>query len=139
MMFKEIQKYLLSHHEPKDYNRCLLIKFGGKEYYICSRCSGWYSSFILFWIFLLIGIDFILSYKIIILYLFPIPALIDWSLHRFRICNGNNLSRILTGFLIGLTFATLLYTFIKNPFDINFWIVSIIYTFIVVIIFKITK
>jgi len=85
------------------------------------------------------GIDFILSYKTIILYLFPIPAIIDWGLHRFKIYDGSNLSRIFTGFLIGLTFATLLYTFIKNAFDINFWIVSIIYTVIVAIIFKITK
>ena len=138
-MFEEIRKCLLSHHEPKDYNRCFLIKFGDKKYYICSRCSGWYISFILFWIILLIGIDFILSYKTIILYLFPIPAIVDWSLHRFRIYDGNNFSRILTGFLIGLTFATLLYTFIKNPFDTDFWIVSIIYTVIVAIIFKNTQ
>ena len=138
-MFEEIRKYLLSHHEPKDYNRCFLIKIGDKEYYICSRCSGWYISFILFWIILFMGIDLILNYKTIILYLFPIPAIVDWSLHRFNVCDGNNFFRILTGFLIGLTFATLLYTFIKNPFDIDFWTVSIIYITIVAIIFKQTK
>ncbi len=139
MTSKSPWKYLLSHHLPKEYNRCFLIKFRNRKIRICSRCSGWYISFLLFWFLLLMGSDFLLNYKNIILYLFPIPAIIDWSLHRFKIHEGNNFSRIITGFLIGLTFATLLYSFIINPLDINFWIVSILYASMSILIFKITK
>ena len=117
-------KYVLSHHLPKDYNRCLAIKFHDKTVRICSRCFGWYTSFVIFWIMLFIEFDFFLSYETIILYLFPLPAIADWSLHRFGIYDGTNLSRVITGFMIGLTFASLLYVFVKNPLDMNFWISS---------------
>lgn len=139
MASKNPWKYLLSHHLPKEYNRCIILKFHNKKIRICSRCSGWYISFLLFWVLFFSGLNFFLNYKIIILYLFPIPAIIDWSLHRFKIYQGINLLRIITGFLIGLTFALLWYSFIINPLDVNFWIVSISYTIIAMIIFKITK
>jgi len=135
-MTKKIRKYLLSHHLPKDYDRCFLIKIKNKNYRICARCSGWYLSFLMFWILLLFNVNFLLNYKFIILYFFPIPAILDWILHQFRIFKGTNVLRFLTGILIGLTFAMLLYTFIKNPFDIHFWFVSIIYVTLVSIVLK---
>lgn len=67
------------------------------------------------------------------------PAIIDWSLHRLRIYEGTNILRVVTGLLIGLTFATLLYTFLETPFDINFWSVSMIYILTVSIIFNFSK
>ena len=136
IMVKGIRKYLLSHHLPQDYDRCFLIKVGNKSYRICARCIGWYLSFLIFWLLLLFNIDFLLNYKIIILYFFPIPAIFDWSLHKLRNLKGTNILRVLSGILIGLTFAMLLYSFVTNPFDIHFWLVSIIYVTIVVIVLK---
>lgn len=139
MMLKEIRNYILSHHEPKDYNRCFFITLHEKRTYICSRCAGWYTSFLLFWILSFLRVEFFLNYSFIILYFFPMPAIIDWSLHRFKIYEGTNLTRIFSGFLIGLTFATLLYTFLKNPFNMDFWLVSITYSMITFFVFKFTK
>jgi len=139
VMSRDIYKYLLSHHLPKDYDRCFLIKIRGESYRICARCSGWYLSFLIFWLLLLFDVDFLLNYKIIVLYFFPVPAILDWSLHKLTRFKGTNILRFITGILIGLTFAMLLHSFIINPFDINFWSVSVIYVLIVVAVYKHTS
>lgn len=138
-MLKDILSYILSHHEPKDYNRCLSLTVAGNKYNICSRCAGWYSSFLFFWILLAIDIDFLLNYNIVIIFLFPIPAIFDWSLHKFKIYKGTNASRFITGLFLGLAFATILYIFFRNPFDPLIWIVSLLYTTIIAIIFHFTR
>jgi len=132
-------KYLLSHHLPKDYDRCLQVNFNDRKVRICSRCLGWYTSFLLFWVLLFLDLTFLLSYEMVVLYFFPAPAMIDWALHRFSLYNGSNLSRVSTGFLLGFTFAMLSYIFITNPLSVNFWVVSVLYTSIGVVIFKITS
>jgi len=139
MTSKNPWKYLLSHHLPKDYDRCLQINVNDRKVRICSRCLGWYISFFLFWVLLFLDLNFLLNYKMIILYFFPAPAMIDWSLHRFGFYSGNNLSRVSTGFLLGLTFAMMTYLFIKNPLRVHFWIVSVLYISIGVVIFKVTS
>lgn len=139
MMSQKILDYILSHHEPKDYGRCFSITISRKKYHFCSRCVGWYSSFLIFWFTLFLGINFLPNYEFVVLYLFPIPAIVDWSLHKFEIYDGTNFSRILTGFLIGFTFANLLYIFFRNPFDCHFWAVTICYAMIVMAVLNSTK
>jgi uncharacterized membrane protein len=138
-MPRKIWGYALSHHQPKDYDRCFSITVSGKEHRLCSRCLGWYSSFTIFWSVLPFGIDFLLDHGLLILYLFPIPAVADWSLHRFKIHEGTNLTRFGTGFLLGFTFANLLHILLKNPLDPNFWVVTIAYTTIVTAVFHYTN
>jgi uncharacterized membrane protein len=130
------KKYILSHHLPKDYKRCLKFRINKKAYFICSRCFGLYLGF---FIFLVLFYIFQIPSFTFILYLFPIPALVDWSMYRFNIYQGTNSSRIITGFLLGITYAGLLHTFIKNPLDFNFWFVVSIYLIIGTLIFKLTN
>ena len=134
-MSGEIRDYLLSHHKSKDYDRCFLFRFRGKKVFICSRCCGWYSSFLLFWVLLFLGVKIFLVNNLFALYFLPMPAIIDWGIHRFRIYHGTNLSRLFTGFLLGFAFANLAYIFLQNPFNINFWEVAISYLIIVAIIY----
>jgi len=137
-MPRKIWDYALSHHRPKDYDRCFSITVGGKEHRLCSRCLGWYSSFAIFWSVLPFGINFFPDHGLLVLYLFPIPAVADWSLHRFKIYGGTNLTRFGTGFLLGFTFASLLYILLKNPLDPNFWVVTITYTIVITAVFHCT-
>ena len=137
-MPRKIWNYALSHHQPRDYGRCFSITVGGKERHLCSRCLGWYSSFAIFWIVLPFGVNFFLDHGLLVLYLFPMPAVVDWGLHRFGIYEGTNLTRVFTGFLLGFTFADLSYVLLKNPLDPNFWAVTITCTTIVAAIFRYT-
>lgn len=129
----DYKKYILSHHLPKDYYRCIKLRARGKTYLICSRCFGLYVGFFTFLIFIFFS-EFV-SYRII-LYLFPIPAFLDWSLHKFRIYKGNNVSRIMSGILLGIAYAGLFHTFIRNPFDFDFFVVIITYLIAGILVFK---
>jgi hypothetical protein len=60
-------------------------------------------------------------------------------MHRFNIYQGTNSSRVATGFLLGIAYAELFYTFIKNPLDLNLWIVIISYLIIGMLIFRLTN
>lgn len=139
MSFRDLRGYLLSHHFPKDYHRCLSFSLFGKKHFICTRCLGWYIAFFLFWPLSVSGLLNLIKYNPLFLYLLPLPALADWTLHRFGIYEGTNYSRFFTGTLLGLSFGMLLNSFISNIFDPNFWIISICYTFYVAIIMKRTN
>jgi len=138
MLAKKCRKYILSHHLPKDYKRCIKFEVNNKVYLICSRCLGLYLGFIIFLPLFFMFQNFLYNINFI-LYLLPLPAIIDWSIHRFGIYQGTNSSRIATGFFLGVAYAGLLFTFIKNPLDSNFWIVIISYLIIGATIFKLTK
>lgn len=93
---------LLSHHPPCQYDRTIKIL----NFRICSRCTG-----------LLLGIAVSitigLSYKILdtsfntnqlilILVLFPIPAVINFTLHQIGFSKNRNIYRIITGVPLGI-------------------------------------
>ena len=138
MLAKKYRKYILSHHLPKDYKRCINFKINNKIYFICSRCFGLYLGFLTFLILLSIFQNTLYNINFV-LYLFPLPAVIDWSLHRFSVYQGTNSSRVATGFLLGIAYAGLFHIFIKNPLDLNFWVVVIGYLIVGILIFKLTN
>ena len=89
---KETSKYILSHHEPKDYYKCYLLKLNNKKLYFCSRCTGIYIGII---IGLLLHFsksvnEYYYYYPIII---FPIFTLIDWSITAFTNNKSTNFFR----------------------------------------------
>jgi len=135
-MAHKVWDYILSHHDQEDYNRCFSVKVLGKRCYLCARCSGWYLSFLLFWFLFLLNIDFLIKYSLVILYFFPVPALIDWGLHKLGVWEGKNSTRFASGFLIGFTFAQLTYIFFKNPLNFHFWVVTLTFVSTVAVIWK---
>ena len=138
MLTKKYKKYILSHHLPKDYRRCIKFKNNNKVYFICSRCFGLYFGFFIFLILFFVFQDILYNTNFV-LYLFPLPAIIDWSIHRFSVYQGTNSLRVATGFLLGIAYAGLFHIFIKNPLNLNFWIVVIGYLVIGILIFKLTN
>jgi len=108
---------LLSHHYPEEYNRCIKITFRKKEHYLCARCFGYFSSFFLFFVAsffldsLLVQIDWIL------LYILPSFAIADWIIAKYHINTGTNLTRYITGLLLGITGSRLIFLFLNNPLN----------------------
>jgi uncharacterized membrane protein len=62
-------------------------------------------------------IPFPKKYEDIILFILPLPAIIDWSIGFIWGVRGYNLIRTITGFLLGVSLSRLLYLHIKSPFN----------------------
>lgn len=100
---RKTRRYLLSHHEPADWDRCHQPMVFGRQLRICARCSGIYPGII---VGLLAGVlGKVPLSPVLILALFPLPALVDWSLSTFANRTGNNLVRTATGALLGSAYG----------------------------------
>lgn len=109
---------LVAHHSPAEYNRTWVLNFGKKSIRLCTRCSGAYLGILASIISLVIGgstLNWLRSEPL--LFLLPFPAVLDWSLHKFRIWRGNNTIRFISGALMGMAYAFYWVRFISNPFD----------------------
>lgn len=98
-----IDIYVLSHHVPLEYYRCIQMPWRGKKYYVCARCFGVYFGAIL-------GIIASFFWKIdaMLPELLPLPAMIDWTVHILNLWNGNNAIRIVSGVFLGFAYGVLL-------------------------------
>ncbi|MCD6547244.1 MAG: DUF2085 domain-containing protein [Nanoarchaeota archaeon] len=130
-------EFILSHHNPDEYYRCYLIKLFGKSIHVCARCLGVYSFAILSFVFYFL-VNLSSSLNLVILYLFPIPAFVDWGLYRFKIWKGINPIRTLTGAFLGITYGRLGFLFVENPFNIHIYIVALSYIILAFLILRIS-
>ena len=102
----ETRQYLLSHHPPSEYDRCYSPQVFGRRLRLCARCSGIYPGIAAgVWVGLATGA----SASLLVLFLLPLPALLDWALTAFTDRNGRNAVRTATGALLGLGYALGLY------------------------------
>ena len=131
--------FLLSHHYPQEYNHCILFKFKQKNYYLCARCFGYYSSFFIFFLFYFFVDSFIYNFNWIILYFLPFFAFIDWELTEKKIYSGNNSIRYITGFLLGITGSRLIFLFLHNPFEKSIYLCFGMYFILIMILFFFNK
>jgi len=110
--FKDFLKFSISHHHPHQYNRCYKV---GKLH-ICARCLGLYPILILL-VILQFHIAVPKEYQNFVLFILPLPAIIDWSLGFIWGIKGYNWIRTFTGFLLGISISRLMWLHIKEPFN----------------------
>ncbi len=104
----------LSHHRPEHYHRCLGL--GGWK--VCARCAGLYPvMFSLIAVQLALRLDRPREEDLALLVLGSIPALVDWARGRLRPESGTNLSRVLTGAILGAVLARGLFLHFVRPFN----------------------
>ncbi|MBY9008044.1 MAG: DUF2085 domain-containing protein [Candidatus Lokiarchaeota archaeon] len=102
----------LTHHEYYACDHTFYLKFGRTYIYFCSRCSGTLlgaiSTVFVMYIFER-TIDYIITPEIalIICIVFPIPCVIDWGIQRLSIRESNTISRLITGFIIGMSLSAI--------------------------------
>lgn len=99
----ETRKYLLAHHRPSEYHRCYSPDIAGRRVQICARCSGIYPGIVAGFLahaFLPDGYSSVLWVA-----LFPLPALLDWTVTTFSGTDGSNPVRTATGMLLGYGYA----------------------------------
>ena len=127
-----LRDYVLSHHEPGDYDRCLELRFRSHTCHFCARCAGWYVSFCSYWASLLLGVQGIAAVVDSLLVLLPFPAVLEWSLHKLNLWQGTNVTRVASGLPLGLGFAGILWAITYSPWSPLPWAVIVLYTLIVV-------
>jgi uncharacterized membrane protein len=99
----ETRRYLLSHHEPTDWDRCYAPTIRGRRVRLCARCLGIYPG-------ILVGLLVASLFRVPISHyalvaLLPLPALLDWTVTTFTDRAGHNVVRTSTGVLLGVGYA----------------------------------
>lgn len=99
----ETARYVLSHHERDEWDRCYAPAIGGRRVRVCARCTGIYPG-------ILGGVGaFVFAppsfWAVWIPFVFPFPALVDWTISAATARRGRNAVRTLTGFLLGYGYA----------------------------------
>ncbi|MFA9516823.1 DUF2085 domain-containing protein [Halopenitus sp. H-Gu1] len=100
----ETRRYLLSHHEPEEYDRCHRVRIGSRPVHLCARCSGIYPG-------ILVGVGWFLlgsgsaRIHLVLIAILPIFALVDWAITAFRPISGSNAVRTITGGLLGIAYG----------------------------------
>jgi uncharacterized membrane protein len=129
-------KYILSHHEPKEYYKCYSLKIKDKTLHFCSRCLGIYLGIIL-GIILYYNRIFNEQNYYLAIFIFPIFTLIDWTITAFTKYRSHNLIRTGFGVLLGVAYSFGLILFFKTfP---NYLLIFIGFFYVIISFFLIMK
>jgi len=105
---------LLAHHETKKLHRTIHIGFLGKDYYLCSRCTGKYFGVLAVFVSFLLGLHIPVWLHLLIMALFPLPSTIDWMTQSIGMRESKNWIRILTGHMLGIAWGLLFLSLIRG-------------------------
>jgi uncharacterized membrane protein len=122
---------LIAHHEPDQFYKTIKFSIFNKNIRLCTRCTGIYLGIITTVLYLLLSLTTPEILIFVIIFTFPIPAMLDWGLDKYGVWKGNNATRFVSGFMLGICYIFLWMRFIRNPFDIAVWSVAIFYVIIV--------
>ena len=104
--------FWLSHHHEDEYNRTYLLD--GVR--VCARCLGTYPVLVA----VMLGLFALRAplawpWDVPVVLGLTLPALVDWSVGRFRPASGTNAVRTLTGVLLGAALGRSLFVHLQKP------------------------
>jgi len=110
---RETGRYLLSHHEPGERDRCHAVWLPGRDrpVRLCARCAGVYPGIAL-------GVAAAATAPVPTLplvALLPAPALADWATTALAGRRGSNAVRTLTGVALGAGYGVGLVALTRPP------------------------
>jgi len=117
---RNVLRLFFSHHPPEHINRTLKFTIFDKRIHLCARCSGLMMG--LFSGVLLVNIfnssitkinDYILTALIFLLIL---PAIIDFITQLINGIESNNMRRVITGGLFGLSLRVCIWSLLRELF-----------------------
>lgn len=119
---------LIAHHEAANFHKTILFRVFNTNIRLCTRCTGIYLGIIATILLLLFAINIPHILQLIIIFAFPIPAMIDWGLDKYNLWKGSSTTRFVSGFMLGICYIFLWARFIKNPLDIMVWLSAVVYS-----------
>lgn len=126
---------LIAHHEPAQFHQTLVFRIFNTSVRLCTRCTGIYLGIITTILLFLLAVNIPHILQLIIIFAFPMPAMIDWGLDKYNLWKGSNTTRFVSGFMLGICYIFLWARFIQNPLDIMVWSVAVVYSAIAGVIF----
>jgi uncharacterized membrane protein len=104
--------FWLSHHREDEYNRTYVL--GGVR--VCARCLGTYPVMLAAMVGLFaLRMPLSWEWDVPVVLGLTLPALVDWSIGRFRPAGGSNGVRTVTGVLLGLALGRSLFVHVQRP------------------------
>lgn len=127
---------LLSHHPPEKLHRTIRVGFGGRNVYLCARCTGRYLSLIGVFVAYFLGLRFPLWLYLPLVSILPMPAAVDWLTQSGKLRESRNSLRLGTGLLLGIMEALILLLAINGILGAFLAAIAIIgvYVFSIVVI-----
>ena len=113
----------LAHHRSDQLDHCLLIPLGSRRVACCARCLGLYPTLAL-----LLLLQGFFSWPVPgplerwLLAAGVLPALLDWGSSWLDRTRGNNLIRVITGCLLGVSLGRSLWVYFRDPLYEVLWI-----------------
>jgi len=122
----ETRRYLLSHHEPGEWDRCHAITVPGRKRPIrlCARCSGIYPGIALGIGLVSTGALPVIPWLVAVL---PAFALVEWARTQFTPRGGSNAARTTTGFMLGFGYGIGLLGVLRGESRIGILLVGVGY------------
>lgn len=119
--------YLLSHHEPTEWDRCYAPLVGDQRVRLCARCLGIYPGIVAGLLASLVGSP--LPTGLAVVALLPLPALVDWTVTAFTPRRGLNSVRTATGLALGFAYGVGLGTLFRTG-DLRVLAIGVVYAFL---------
>lgn len=134
--------FLISHHYAEDYERCYKIKILGKIFPFCARCITLYPVALILLFLQLKVLKIPAHYDFLLLFIFPLPAFIEWGGRKINLWKSSNFYRSATGVFFGIGLSRGFYYYFLNythPLVWMQWIYFLLLFGIIVIFIKIIK
>ena len=122
---------LLAHHETKNLHRTIHMHFLGKDYYLCSRCTGKYSGILTVFVLFLLGFQIPGWLHLLIMAFFPLPSAVDWLTQSVGMRESKNWIRILTGHLLGIAWGHLFLSLVNGMLHVFLYGLVILATYFI--------
>ena len=119
---------LIAHHEPAQYHKTLRFRIFNTYIRLCARCTGIYLGIIATILLSVSAINIPHVFQLLIIFAFPVPAMIDWGLDKYNLWKGSNTTRFVSGFMLGICYIFLWARFIQNPLDPMVWSIAVVYS-----------
>lgn len=130
---------LIAHHEPEKFYKTIEFRIFNKSIRLCTRCTGIYLGIIATILLFLFAVNIPHIFQLLIIFAFPVPAMIDWGLDKYNLWKGSNTTRFVSGFMLGICYIFLWARFIQDPLDITVWSVAVVYSAIAGVILYTSK
>lgn len=95
---------------------------------LCARCTGIYLGIIATILLFFLEVNIPNIFKLLIIFAFPVPAIVDWGLDKYDLWKSCNTIRFVSGFMLGICYIFIWARFIQNPLDIMVWLSAVVYS-----------
>ena len=115
-------EFLLSHHVPTRYGRTLRLAVGRRTIRLCARCTGQTVGALTFLLLCLTSVplrsSLLLPTVQVLFDSAPLLAAFDWLTQSLGERESTNSLRVLSGFLLGMSFADVLYLLLAGKWSL---------------------